>query len=252
MLMRRALLPSILIAMLGLVAGVGVYTRRAPLTTIIHGGNGPPTLVLLHGYGSSAERWAPFTQTIRWPSSGRFVFPRGPEMTVPPDGPVDGRAWWRLDLASHVPPGQSIPDFSGTRPSGLNIAATLVERLLRDRGTVRRGAVVLGGYSQGAMVASEVAFRSKVALSALVILSGTLVDEPSWETHFRLRQGLPVFLAHGRRDTVLSFEVAERFRQKLEAAGIQVTWCPFEGGHEIPATVVVALNDFIERLQLPR
>jgi phospholipase/carboxylesterase len=61
---------------------------------------------------------------------------------------------------------------------------------------------------------------------------------------------MPVFLAHGRTDPVLSFEVGDRFRQRLEAAGLEVTWCPFDGGHEIPATVVVALNGFLERLQL--
>jgi phospholipase/carboxylesterase len=100
------------------------------------------------------------------------------------------------------------------------------------------------------MVASEVAFRSKVRLSGLVLLSATLVDEASWEQHFRERRNVPVFLAHGRADTVLSFEIAERFREKLETAGVQVTWCPFDGGHDIPAVVVVALNDFIERLHL--
>ena len=113
-----------------------------------------------------------------------------------------------------------------------------------------RGPVVLGGFSQGAMVATEVAFRTKVPLSALVLLSGTLVDESSLEKHFRERQNLRVFLAHGRADTVLPFEVAERFRQKLQAAGITVTWVPFDGGYEIPAVVVVALNAFIDRLQL--
>jgi phospholipase/carboxylesterase len=246
----RAKSLSIVIAVLGLIATDSGCMRRPQLATIVHGGPGPPTLVLLHGYGSSAGRWAPFTQTIQWPPSGRFLFPQGPEITVPPDGPVDGRAWWRLDLVSHVPPGKSIADLSGIRPRGLAVAARMVEDLLEDRRTVPRGPVVLGGYSQGAMVASEVAFRSKVPLSALVILSGTLVDERSWESHFRERQGLPVFLAHGRADPVLPFEAADRFRQKLEAAGLQVTWCPFEGGHEIPATVVIALNEFIERLQL--
>jgi len=235
--------------MLGLIGSINGCNRRR-LATIVYGGNGPPTLVLLHGYGSSAEQWAPFTQTIRWPSSGRFVFPQAPETTVPPDGPVDGRAWWRLDLASHVPPGKSIADLSALRPPELRVAAALVEDLLRDRRTVPRGPVILGGYSQGAVVASEVAFRSKVRLAALVILSGTVVDEPSWEGQFRQRQDLPVFISHGRRDPVLSFEIADRFRQKLEAAGMHVTWCPFDGGHEIPAIVVVALNEFIERLQL--
>lgn len=226
--------------------------RRPRLATVIHGGDGPPTLVLLHGYGSSGDRWMPFTQTIRWPAGGRFVFPQGPEHTIPPSGPADGRAWWPLDLASHIPPGASIPDLSTFRPAGLKTAASLVENVLSDRRTIPRGPVVLGGFSQGAMVASEVAFRSEVPLAALILLSATLVDEPSWEKHFQERRNLPVFLAHGRADTVLPFPVADRFRQKLQAAGVTVTWVPFDGGHEIPAVVVVALNAFIDRLQLRR
>jgi phospholipase/carboxylesterase len=225
--------------LLGLIATVGGCEHPPRLTTIVSGGNGPPTLVLLHGYGSSAERWAPFTLTIRWPSPGRFVFPQGPEVMVRTDGSPDGRAWWPLNS-----------DLPGTRPPGLKVAASLVEDLLHGGGPVPRGPVVLGGFSQGAMVASEVAFRSRVPLSALVILSGTLVDEPSWESQFNQRRGLPVFVAHGRQDKTLPYETADRFRQKLEAAGLQVTWCPFEGGHEIPATVVIALNEFLDRLHL--
>lgn len=222
------------------------------LATIVHGADGPPTLVLLHGYASSAERWMPFTQTIRWPATGRFVFPVGPEHTGLPGAPIDARAWFPLDLASHIPPGKSIPDLSGARLVGLKSAASLVEEVLRYRKVVPRGPLVLGGFSQGAMVASEVAFRTKVPLLALIVLSGTLVDEPSWESHFRERQNLRVFIAHGRGDTVLPFEVAVRFQQKLQASGISVTWVPFDGGHEIPAVVVVALNDFLDTLQLPR
>ena len=242
----------VLVSACVLVVGVAACTRQPALETIVHGGEGPPTLVLLHGYGSSAERWAPFTRTIRWPPNGRFVFPQAPERTVPPDGPLDGRAWWRLDLASHVPPGTSVPDLSTHRPPELKGAASAVAKVLRDRRTVPRGPVVLGGFSQGAMVASELAFRTKTPLSALVLLSATLVDEPAWEKHFQERRNVPVFLAHGRADTVLPFEIAERFRRKLEAAGVPVTWCSFDGGHEIPAVVVVALNDFLDRLHLRR
>ena len=234
-----------------LLSAVGC-SRPPKLATIVHGADGPPTLVLLHGYGSSAERWMPFTQTIQWPATGRFVFPLGPERTGLPGASIDARAWFPLDLASHIPPGKSIPDLSATRLVGLKSAASLVEEVLRYRKVVPRGPLVLGGFSQGAMVASEVAFRTKVPLSALIVLSGTLVDEPSWENHFRERQNLPVFIAHGRTDTVLPFDLALRFRQKLQDSGISVTWVPFDGGHEIPAVVVVALNDFLDKLQLPR
>jgi phospholipase/carboxylesterase len=235
-----------------LLAVAAACNRRPELATVVYGGPGPPTLVLLHGYGSSAERWEPFTKTIRWPAGGRFVFPQGPDLAARTDGVLDGRAWWRLDLLADIPPGQSLPDLSETKPEGLKVAAALVEDLLDRLQRSPGGPIVLGGFSQGAMVASEVAFRSDVKLRALVLLSGTLVDEASWERHFDNRRGMPVFMAHGRVDRTLPFAAAERFRLKLEAAGVKVTWVPFDGGHEIPATVVIALNRFIDGLPLDK
>lgn len=108
--------------------------------------------------------------------------------------------------------------------------------------------MVLGGFSQGAMVASEVAFRSPAPLAGLVLLSGTVVDEASWRAGYAGRRGLPVFVAHGRKDGVLPFAGSDRMRQDLEAAGLDVTWCPFDGSHEMPAAVVVELNRFLARM----
>jgi phospholipase/carboxylesterase len=253
MIRRRWLLVVVLAAAFA-CGGLGLALRRRtpPLATIVHGGEGPPTLVLLHGYGSSAERWAPFTQTIALPPGGRFVFPQGPEVTVPPDGPADGRAWWRMELAAHIPPGGSIPDFSAAHPPGIAIAAARVRPLLEDLHDKPGGPLILGGFSQGAMVAAEITFRSDEPLTALVLLSGSTVDEAGWQQGLAARRGLPVFVSHGQTDVILPFAVADRFRQNLQRAGLQVTWVPFPGGHEIPAEVVVALNQFLGRLPLRR
>lgn len=246
---RRSTATLAALTWLAIGAGCG---RRPELATVFYGGQGPPTLVLLHGYASSPEGWEPFTKTIRWPAGGRFVFPQGPDVAARTDGAPAGRAWWPLHLPSYIPPGQSLPDLSQIKPEGLKDAASLVEDLIEALQRDPGGPIVLGGFSQGAMVASEVAFRSDVKLRALVLLSGTLVDEASWEHHFDRRRGIPVFLSHGRADTTLPFAAAERFRLKLEASGVKVTWCPFDGGHEIPATVVIELNRFIDALQLAK
>jgi phospholipase/carboxylesterase len=103
---------------------------------------------------------------------------------------------------------------------------------------------------QGAMVAAQVAFLSDARIVGLVLLSGTAVDESTWERNFTRRQGLPVFISHGRADPILPFQAALRLRLKLQAAGLRVTWHPFEGGHQIPAEVVIALNRFIAGLGL--
>ena len=74
------------------IVSAGALGVRRPwavrLPTIVRGGPGPPTILLLHGYGSSPADWEQFTRTISVPASTRFVFPEAPETTVPPDGPI--------------------------------------------------------------------------------------------------------------------------------------------------------------------
>jgi phospholipase/carboxylesterase len=225
------------------IAALNVTPPR--LTTIVRGGDGPPTLLLLHGYGAKAEDWEPFSKAIVVPPDARFVFPEAPEVTTPPDGPLGGRAWWRLDLAAYKPPGNGLPDLASSHPLGLDDAAASVRALLHELGRVKRGPVVLGGFSQGAMVAGDLAFTTNDDIAALVLLSGTPVDEASWRQGLARRRGLPVFISHGRADHTLPFAGAERLQRELTAAGLQVTWVPFDGGHDVPVPVIHALNAFL-------
>jgi phospholipase/carboxylesterase len=204
---------------------------------------GPRPLVLLHGYASSPQQWLPFVATIRRSPDTRLIFPEGPD--VRPDG--RGRGWWPLDLASHRD-STGLPDLSRTRPTGLSAAATRVQTLLAEitsRDGSRPEDLLLGGFSQGGMVSAEIAFRSDTPLKALILLSPTVIDEPSWRDGIPLRRGLPVFIAHGRQDEVLPFSTSARLAETLRTAGLKVTWVPFDGPHDIPRSVVDALNDFL-------
>lgn len=209
-------------------------------------GEGRRALVLLHGFSSAPGEWLPFTTTVRPGSERRFVFPEGPLRGAG----GHGRAWWRLDLASHLDTA-GLPDLTRTRPEGLATASGRVRTLLGEV-TTRLGSppgdVILGGFSQGGMVSAEVAFRSDVPLRALILLSPTIIDEPSWRTGLAARRGLPIFVAHGRTDRVLAFAQTERFVTTMREAGLEVMWVPFDGVHDIPADVVRALNQFLRRV----
>ena len=226
-------------AVVSAVAG-WMWLRATSLSAIIRGGNGALSLVLLHGYGSRAEEWLQFEPVLKVPGNGRLIFLEGPTR-----GPLQGsRGWWELDLAGHIPAGGRLPDFSLANPGGIKFAARLVGGYLE---TID-GPIVLGGFSQGAMVSAEVAFHSDRELAGLVLLGGTTVNEASWLERVSTRARLPVFIAHGRHDEVLPFAIAERFASSLKDGGVDVTWVPFEGGHEIPTVVVQALNSFLAKL----
>jgi len=54
-----------------------------------------------------------------------------------------------------------------------------------------------------------------------------------------------VFVSHGRQDPVLPFAGGQLVKDTLERHGFPVTWRPFEGGHEIPPTIVEGLRSFL-------
>lgn len=218
------------------------------LSTLTRGGAGPPTLVLLHGYSSSEKDWLPFVQWLQLPRGARFLFPRGPEVAKRTDGASPGRGWWRLDLEAGSRDGGVGADLSLEKPVGIERAAQAVQAFLARQGNRSTRPFILGGFSQGAMVAAQVAFRSDEPLRALVLLSGTLVDESSWKASFGRRKGMRVFIAHGRGDRTLSFEAADRMHREMAAAGVEVTWFPFDGGHETSDKVIAALNVFLSSL----
>jgi phospholipase/carboxylesterase len=229
-----------------LVAGTTYWRPWRERLQVIHAGDrGPPTLVLLHGFGSSAEEWLPYSKTVTFLPAVEFLFPQGPVMMVRTDGARAGHAWWDLKLAEHRRIGRPGVDLRDENTLGLVHAAALVQELLQQVGHP----VILGGFSQGAMVSGQVAFTSDAALTALVLLSGTPLNEAAWRAGIHRRKGLPVFMAHGRADDVLPFDLAEGLRDELLAAGLDVTFVAFDGGHQIPEEAVTGLRAFLERLR---
>ena len=232
--------------LLGLISFVSLTTfwlwiQVAALDAIVRGGDGPPSLVMLHGYGSNAGDWLQFEHKLQVPQQGRLVFPQGPLR-----GPRGSRGWWWLNIDGHIPPGQRYPDFSTANPGGLKVASSLVRKLLVNVPQP----IVLGGFSQGAMLSAEIAFQTDQDLAALVLLSGTTVNEAGWAERFPGRRLMPIFIAHGRQDGVLPFATMERFQERLKATGLNVTWFPFDGGHDIPDAVIAALNQFLSGIRL--
>ena len=235
----KRILPVLALIVFVAAAALWLWARSAPLSIITRGGDGPPALVLLHGYGSRAEDWLQFEEKWTLPASTRRVYPQAPWR-----GPGSRRGWWWLGLESYVPEGGQLADMTHASPGGIKVASRLVRRVLENE----KQPIILGGFSQGAMTSAEVAFQTDQELAGLVLIGGTTVNEDAWADHFAARRHLPIFIAHGRNDGVLSFAIMERFQARLKAAGLNVTWYPFDGGHGIPDDVVREVSAFVSRL----
>jgi len=135
-------------------------------------------------------------------------------------------------------------------PPGLAEARAKVTAMLDELdATLRPSSLVLGGFSQGSMLAVDVALRSERPLAGLVVMSGALIAESEWRPLAVKRAGLPVVQSHGTEDAILPFLVGEKLRDLLKGAGLLHTWVPFRGGHAIPDPVIEAVGDLLTERQ---
>jgi phospholipase/carboxylesterase len=218
------------------------------LTTHIVGpADATTTVVLLHGFGAPGDDLVPVASELAAPV--RFVFPEAPLELGGLYG--DSRAWWMLDLARLEDElRRGVPrDRRAEVPEGLPAARGQLLQLL-DQLAARFPSerLVLGGFSQGAMLALDVALHRDAPPAGLVLWSGTLLAAELWLPRLASLAGVPVLQSHGRNDLLLPFFVAETLRDRLRAAGAVVEWHEFIGGHEIPLGVLAATAELLQRL----
>lgn len=213
-------------------------------------GDGPLTVVLLHGFGAPGDDLVALAQYIGVPA--RFVFPEAPLELGGLYG--DARAWWMLDLARLEQDLRSgaIRDRRTEIPEGLDVARLQLLRFLEqleERYAIESNQLVLGGFSQGAMLSLDVALHREVAPAGLILMSGTLLAESVWKSRFTKLASVPVYQSHGMHDQLLPFSIAEHLRDELKAAGAKVEWCEFHGGHEIPPAVLDGVTKLLAQLR---
>ncbi len=204
------------------------------------GGGDGPVVVLMHGFGAPGGDLIPLAGALGAPAGTRFVFPEAP-LELP--WGFDSRAWWMIDLERlerALRSGQA-RELGDEVPEGLPAAREKVMDLLAElpsRLDADPSRLVLGGFSQGSMLALDVALRMEAAPAGVILWSTTLLCASEWQGLMPGRAGLAAFQSHGRQDPLLPFAVAERLHGMLAQAGWQARFAGFSGAHEIPPVAV--------------
>ena len=186
------------------------------------------TLVLLHGRGADEYDLHPLLDALDPERRLRGLTPGGP-LSLPPGG----RHWYRLG-------GFPTPDGDTFRPS-FEALSELLDGL--------DGPLVLGGFSQGAVMSYALGLGRGRANrpAALMPLSGFMPVVEGLELDLGELDGYPVAIAHGSLDPVISVEWSRAARDTLTAAGADVLYREAPLPHTIDPRIVPELQAFVAR-----
>lgn len=216
--------------------------------TVADGETPRAVAVYCHGFGASGTDLVPVAAELCQQAPDligqiRFVFPEAP-LSLDELGMPGARAWWHLDIAklnAAIEQGE-FRDLRNDLPAGLPEARNLLMGLvaaIQDEWKTPSQRLVLGGFSQGSMLVTDVALRLPEPPAALNIWSGTLLCEQEWTRLAGERGHLSVVQSHGHADPILPFAAAEWLRDLLSDAGLDVDFLEFSGVHTIPTEALV-------------
>jgi phospholipase/carboxylesterase len=193
-------------------------------TAHVPAGDGPfPAIITLHGWGASAHDLLGLAPVL-FDGKAIMLCPQG-QVAVPFGGGQHGYGWFPLRMGQ--PP--DVEAFQAAADALREFLDTAMARYPIDPAKV-----VLAGFSQGGMMAYELALREPSRFAGLAALSSWF-PPPLVELLPRLpeHEGFPVLVLHGTRDDRIDVEMARQSRESLRPYGVAMTYREFDMGHEI-------------------
>jgi phospholipase/carboxylesterase len=178
-------------------------------------------LVLHHGRGSDEQDLLGLADVLDPEGRLHVVSPRAP-LTLPG---WPGNHWY-------VVPRVGYPEPATFRASYGELAALHDE--LRGRTGVGPERTVLGGFSMGTVMSYALGLGpDRPAPAGILAFSGFIPTVEDWQPELQSRTATRVFIAHGRRDPVMSIDFAHRARELLDGAGLPVSYHESDAAHHI-------------------
>jgi phospholipase/carboxylesterase len=185
-----------------------------------------PVLILLHGIGSDEQDLMGLAPEVE--VDVELVSVRAPHLSG-----YRGYSWFDFEIE---PDGGRTVDGQ----QALESRDAVIELL--DDFSDRK--IIVGGFSQGSMIATGVALAQPERISAAWLMSGRWL--PQWQ-RYRYWGHLPMLVQHGLYDEVLSIGEGRALADKLRDCGQDVTWREYPMGHQVSQASLRDANEWLRK-----
>lgn len=199
------------------------------------------TVIWLHGLGADGHDFAPIVPELNTLNT-RFIFPHAPHKPITMNNGYEMRAWYDLFGLSM----QHQQDEAGMREMQKNIEALITNEVAQG---ISEDNIVLAGFSQGGAMALFTALRHPkklagvLALSTYVSLKEKLADEANIAN-----QDVPILMAHGSFDSVITLDTCLVSRRLLESLNYKLEWHEYPMAHSVCAEEIDDISRFLNKV----
>jgi phospholipase/carboxylesterase len=195
-------------------------------------------VIWMHGLGADGSDFVPIVPELGLPEdhSIRFIFPHAAVQPVTINNGYQMRAWYDI-LEMNL--GRKVDE------AGVAESSTYILRLIEEQKAqgISEENMVLAGFSQGGVIAFDVALQMQTKPAGVLALSTYLISA------HQNAQGLKVLQCHGTQDTVVPLSLGEAARDEVINRGAEVTWRTYPMEHSVHPSEISDIGAWLaERL----
>lgn len=215
-------------------------------------------LTLFHGYGANASDLASIAEYYHQRHSSSleknilWIFPQGPINLSAGFSEFAQRAWFPISVERLMMQKIGGPDFLSQQE--IEDAERLFKNietyfgLLSTRGIKK---IILGGFSQGGMVAYHLLPRvvKFFSIELLALFSTVSIDfkryDPLWKNSVNYQSLKKILQSHGFRDEILPYQEGKNLHAYLAPYFQDAKFLEINDGHTIPENVLLTFFHLI-------
>ncbi len=187
-------------------------------------------VIWMHGLGADGSDFEPIVPELGLAESPavRFIFPNAPYRPVTCNGGYVMRAWY--DIISLEPDSRQIDE------TGLLESREIVRQLIQreEKRGIPSQRIFLAGFSQGGAVAYLSALTHPEPLAGVIALSTYIPEDRQITVDLSAaNRHIPLFVAHGTDDDVVSIKLGRQALALLEQCGLKPAWHTYDMPHSV-------------------